>query len=326
MVLVTGATGHIGNVLTRELVSRGELVRALVLPGDDASMIECPGVEVVRGDIRDEDLVTKLCDDVEIVYHLAALISIMPTRAKLVREVNIGGTNNIIAACKRGNVKRLVYTGSIHAFAEPEIGGHIDENVPFNPIHTSGVYGKSKAEAAINVLTAAREGLDAVMLCPTGVIGPFDYKLSEMGNLVRVFAAGKLKVAVEGSFDFVDVRDVVEGELAAAELAHPGEVYILGGEVITVEEIVKFLSILSAIEMPKYFLKSSTARFLSYLTTLYYILADKKGYLTPYSVHTLTRNYTYSHEKAAKFLGYNPRPVRDSLRDSLNWLNEAGKI
>ncbi|HOI64707.1 MAG TPA: NAD-dependent epimerase/dehydratase family protein, partial [Mesotoga sp.] len=194
MILVTGSTGHVGNVLVKELVSQGESVRAIALPGEDVSMIDLPGVEILRGDIRDRDFVIAACKGIDTVYHLAALISIMPTMKKQVRDVNIGGTENVIHACKAQRVGRLIYTSSIHAFTELEPGSFIDENVPFNPARTSGVYGKSKAEAVLNVLTAAREGLNAVVLCPTGIIGPFDYRLSEMGNMIRLFASGKLRV------------------------------------------------------------------------------------------------------------------------------------
>ncbi len=212
MILVTGSTGHVGNVLVKELVNQGERVRAMALPGEDVSMIDLPGVEILRGDIRDRDFVIAACKEIDIVYHLAALISIMPTMKKQVRGVNIGGTENVIHACRVQRVEKLIYTSSIHAFTELEPGSLIDENVPFNPARTSGVYGKSKAEAVLSVLTAAREGLNAVVLCPTGIIGPFDYKLSEMGNMIRLFASGKLRVGIEGSFDFVDVRDVVSLE------------------------------------------------------------------------------------------------------------------
>ncbi|HPX22659.1 MAG TPA: NAD-dependent epimerase/dehydratase family protein, partial [Mesotoga sp.] len=109
MILVTGSTGHVGNVLVKELVNQGEGVRAIALPGEDVSMIDLPGVEILRGDIRDRGFVIAACEGMDTVYHLAALISIMPTMKKQVRGVNIGGTENVIHACKAQRVGRLIY-------------------------------------------------------------------------------------------------------------------------------------------------------------------------------------------------------------------------
>ena len=309
MILVTGSTGHVGNVLVRELVIKGETVRAVSLPGEDTSMIEQERVEILHGDIRDREFVVRACEGIDTVYHLAALISIMPNMKKKVRSVNVGGTENVIQACKVQRVGRMVYTSSIHAFTELEPGSMIDENVPFNPARTSGVYGKSKAEAVLSVLTAAREGLDAVVLCPTGIIGPFDYKLSEMGNMIRLFASGKLRVGIDGSFDFVDVRDVVSSEIAASKVAKPGEVYILGGERVTIQELTDMLHRITGRKKTYTFLKSTSAYVLSTLSTLYYMISKTKACFTPYTVHTLTRNYKYSHKKATKLLGHNPLTI-----------------
>ena len=326
MILVTGSTGHVGNVLVRELVSRGESVRAVALPGEDTSMIELEGVTILRGDIRDRDFVIEACEGIDTVYHLAALISIMPTDKKRVQSVNVGGTENVIRACKKQKVERMIYTSSIHAFTELEPGSVIDENVPFNPARTSGVYGKSKAEAVLNVLTAAREGLNAVVLCPTGIIGPFDYKLSEMGNMIRLFASGRLRVGVDGSFDFVDVRDVVRSEIEASAKAKPGEVYIIGGESVSIQELTDILHQITGKKRIGTFLKSTSAYVLSAFSTLYYMISKTKACFTPYTVHTLTRNYKYSHEKASKVLGHNPRRVSESLRDAVEWLSGYGTI
>ena len=326
MILVTGSTGHVGNVLVRELVIKGETVRAVALPGEDTSMIEQERVEILHGDIRDREFVVRVCEGIDTVYHLAALISIMPNMKKKVRSVNVGGTENVIHACKVQRVRRMIYTSSIHAFTELEPGSTIDENVPFNPARTSGVYGKSKAEAVLSVLTAAREGLDAVVLCPTGIIGPFDYKLSEMGNMIRLFASGKLRVGIDGSFDFVDVRDVVSSEIAASKVAKPGEVYILGGERVTIQELTDMLHRITGRKKTYTFLKSTSAYVLSTLSTLYYMISKTKACFTPYTVHTLTRNYKYSHKKATKLLGHNPRKVSESLRDAVEWLSRYGTI
>lgn len=129
MILVTGSTGHLGNVLVRFLVVSGKNVRAMVAPFEDTLPIKDLPVEIAKGDVRDEDFVQKVCRDVEVVYHLAAVISILGKK-RIVYDINVGGTENIIKACRKNNVGRLVYVSSIHAFSEPRSGSLIDESIP----------------------------------------------------------------------------------------------------------------------------------------------------------------------------------------------------
>jgi len=123
--------------------------------------------------------------------------------------VNVGGLRNVIAACRSAKVRRLVYTSSIHAIAEPPHGTMIDESQPFDPNRVLGDYARSKARATRLLLDEVRDGnLDAIICCPTGVIGPYDYDISNIGQLIMDFASGHLKSYVNGAYDFVDVRDV----------------------------------------------------------------------------------------------------------------------
>ncbi len=321
MILVTGATGRIGNVLVRRLVEMNQKVRIFCLPGDDVASIQLPCVEVYYGDIRDYASVETACEGVDLVYHLAALVSIMPGRSREIREVNVGGTINVLKACKAKNVERLVYTGSVHAFAEPKPGSTIDETAPYNPARTVGAYGKSKAEAALLVSTAAREGLDAVLVCPTGVIGPFDFRLSAMGSMFSMFIRGKLKMIIEGSFDFVDVRDVVEGQIAAAEMANRGDVFILGGEWTTMRGLLEKMARITGGNPVRGVMSSVPSYIVSGLSAFHAMLFRKTAVLTPYSVHTLTRNYRFSHEKASRLLNYRPRELEHTIKDTFDWLS-----
>ncbi len=320
MIFVTGATGHVGNVLVSELSNRGKSIRALALPGETVNHIKKPGVEIVRGDVRDRDLLTKYCKDVDAVFHLAAIISILPVNRKEIYDVNVGGVKNIIQACKKNHVARLIYTSSIHAFAEPEPGAVINESLPFNPTKTSGYYGKSKAEAALNVLAAVQSGLNAIIICPTGIIGPYDYKLSEMGNLIRLYLKDRLRMGIDGSFDFVDVRDIVEGEIKAAEELGKGEVIILGGQTLTIRKFLELLYEISGKIKIRRFLPKTAASILSLFSSLYYMVSKKKAALTPYAIHALTRNYKYSYDKAKNIIKYKPRSIKASLVDYLNWM------
>lgn len=320
MVLVTGATGHIGNVLVRRLIEKGEQVRVLIMPKDDIEPLNGLKVEIVEGDVRNLRDLLAACEGVDVVYHLAAIISIVPGRKKLIYDVNVGGVKNILKSVKEMKVKRLVYTSSVHAFSEPKAGSMINEKIPFDPSKTAGAYGKSKATAVLKVIKAVREDdLDAVILCPTGVIGPYDYKLSEMGKVISRYISGKLKIGIKGAFDFVDVRDVVEGEIAAAEKGKKGEVYILSGEQISMNALMKILKEITAKSGPVLSLPKYISGPISLFSALYSFALKRRALFTPYSVHTLTRYYTFSHEKAAKEFGYSSRPFRESIEDTVKW-------
>jgi dihydroflavonol-4-reductase len=330
VILVTGATGHIGNVLVRKLIQRGEKVRVLVLKNDDMKPLEGLKVEKVEGDVRNLEDVKRAVKGVETVYHLAAVISIGKGKKDLVRKVNVKGVENILKASKLFNVKRILYMSSVHAFAELPHGSFINESVPFDPKFTTGIYGKSKATAALKVLNATKSGLDVVIVCPTGVIGPYDYKGSEMGTMILKFLHEKLPVGIKGSFDFVDVRDVADGAIKACEKGKKGEAYILSGEKIEMDKMMEELRKITGKRGPLLMLGKRSATILSYFSLFKSVLMRKKAIFTPYSVHTLNVNYTFSHEKATKELGYHPRPIVESLQDTIKWFmnleNDAQKL
>jgi len=318
MILVTGATGHLGNVLVRGLVRMGEKVRAFVFPGDDIAPIEDLDVEIFYGDVRNEEDVKNAMEDVELVFHLAAVISITPWKKRLVYEVNVKGAENVLKAAVTESA-RMVYVSSVHAFAEPETGAMIDENTPINPELTTGTYGKSKAIATLRMMGAAREGADVVIVCPTGIIGPYDYKGSEMGRVFTKFLRGRLKVFVDGSFDFVDVRDVAEGLIKAAERGKTGEIYILGNRPVTIRKLVELLEEASGVPAPRVYLPTHLAWLISGVSVVFAALGSNRGVFTPYAVHTLTRNYAFSHEKVSRELGYHPRSLEETLHDTVEW-------
>jgi len=214
MWLVTGATGHVGNVLVRKLLKRGEKVRALILPGECRESIQGLNVEAVDGDVLNMDSLFQSMRGVHGVFHLAGVISIMPGPNPFVRKVNVDGTKNILRAAMESGVKKLIYTSSIHAIRRVE-DGVIDENVPYDMNNPYGAYDSSKAEATLDVLNAAHAGLEAVVACPTGVIGPYDFRGSMMGAVIHDAATAKPTLYVDGAYDFVDVRDVADGSVSS---------------------------------------------------------------------------------------------------------------
>jgi len=319
MNLVTGATGHIGNVLVRLLNERGEKVRAMIMPGEDPTPLNGLDVEIIEADVLDYQSLLIAFDQVEVVYHLAGIISILPGKDHMLHAVNVSGTRNALQAARSSGVRRLVYTSSIHALKRVPDGVLIDETVPFDIEHALSSYDSSKACASLDVLNAVQAGMDAVIVCPTGVIGPYDFRRSEMGQLILDCVEQKPMLYVDGAYDFVDVRDVAQGLILAADKGRCGESYILSGERIAVLDIIKIVQ--EILGRPLFSLKIpfSLARLAANLTPQYYRLTHAKPRFTSYSLATITSNSFISHSKANLELGYHPRPLRESLSDTVKW-------
>jgi len=318
MDLVTGAAGHIGNVLVRELLASGVAVRALVLPGEDLQSLQGLAIEKVEGNILDLPSLLHAMQGIENVYHLAGVISILPGRDELVRKVNIQGTHNVLQAARQVGVRRVLYTSSIHALSR-DCSGVIDEKVPFDANNPAGEYDRSKAEASLAVLQAVRSGLDAVIVCPTGVIGPHDYRDSEMGGLLRDLMKRKVHWLVEGGYDFVDVRDVANGMLKAMHKGRKGEVYILSGEQINVRQLKETVQRTMGFVTPGIQVPLGLVRFISHFTPLYYRLTGQTPKLTEYSLETICSNFNISSAKAKRELGYTSRPLAKTIADTIHW-------
>ncbi|MBN2084648.1 MAG: SDR family oxidoreductase [Anaerolineales bacterium] len=326
MNLVTGATGHIGNVLVRKLLAAGQSVRVLIFPGEDTLPLQDMLLEMVTGDVLDPLSLRKAMQGVKRVFHLAGLISILPGRSRIVHRVNVEGTKNIIAEARQAGVERLIYTSSIHAIHRAPQGIQIDEQLPFDPENTTGEYDRSKAEASLAVLEAVREGLDSVILCPTGVIGPNDYRRSELGQLILDCVDLKTQFYVDGAYDFVDVRDVAEGIMKAAEKGRSGETYILSGERLTVRRIIDILWDLTGRRFARIYIPFSLARFAARFTPLLYLHRKVKPRFTSYSLETLRSNADISHAKATAELGYHPRRLLETITDTVEWFRKNRRL
>jgi dihydroflavonol-4-reductase len=324
MWLVTGSTGHVGNVLARKLLERGEKVRAMILPGECRESISGLDVETVEGNVLNVDSVFKAMRGIHGVFHLAGVISIMPGTNPFVRKVNVEGTRNVLHAAKESGIKKLVYTSSIHAIQRVE-EGVIDENVPYDMNNPYGAYDRSKAEATLEVLRAANSGLEAVVACPTGVIGPFDFRGSMMGSLIHDAAVAKPTLYVDGAYDFVDVRDVAEGLISAAENGKRGESYILSGQKISVRYLLETIREITGRNFFQMRIPFDLAKFAALFTPTYYKLAHATPRFTPYSLEVLKSNSNISHAKATHQLGYSPRTLYESLKDTVKWFLDKKK-
>jgi len=327
MIVVTGATGHIGNVLVRQLTAEGKTVRALVMPDDDLRPLSGLDVETVSGDVTDLASLESAFTGADIVFHLAGIVTIMPGMAKLLERVNVGGMRNVAAACRTTGVRRLIYTSSVHAIAEPPLGTAIDESQPFDPDRVLGDYARSKARATLLLLDeVARGGLDAVICCPTGVIGPGDYGISNIGQLIVDFASGQLKSYVSGAYDFVDVRDVNRGLVLAAEKGLTGRHYIFSGDQVQVLELMKELERDIGYPAPTFRIPPAIARAAGVLASVYYRLLRRRPVFTAYSIDVLRSNSQVSSARARQELGFTSRPWQESIRDQVEWFRAEAML
>ena len=324
-VVVTGGTGHIGNVLVRLLVSSGNDVRVVVPPREDIAPLGELPVEVVEADVRSTDSLREAFGGCDTVYHLAGIVSIWPGDGELLHQINVLGTRNVVNACLETGVRRLVYTSSIHALAEPPWGITINESCAYDPNRVIGEYARSKARATMEILEASRKGLDAVIACPTGVIGPYDFRLSEMGRLVLTVMNSKLKAYVDGAYDFVDVRDVARGLVLVCREGLSGESYILSGEQVTIRDLLMMLEDITGVKAPSFRIPASLARSVGRLASLWHRLTNAKPLFTEYSIQVLASNSVITSEKARHELGYSSRPISESLRDAAEWFRMTGK-
>jgi dihydroflavonol-4-reductase len=322
MILVTGAAGHLGNVLVRKLLEGGQQVRVLILPGEDCRSLDGLEVERIQGNILDPASLIPAFSGVKLVFHMAALVSLMESQASILQKVNVEGTFNVIRAAVDAGVKRLVYTSSIHALARPPAGVVIDESQPFDINNTAGPYDRTKALASMIVQTATSAGMDAVIVCPTGVIGPYDFRRSEMGSMILEWMEKRISFLVKGGFDFVDVRDVAQGHILAAQTGRSGETYILGGEQIGVTQLRDRVQKLSGFHTPAILLSSRAANFSAWFAEKYYQFSHSRPRFTRYSLETLLSNSPISSQKAILELGYAPRSLAESLADTVAWWQE----
>ncbi len=315
MQLVTGATGHIGNVLVRQLLARGEKVRALVRPGKTPLALQDLEVEIVPGDILDPDSLVRALDGVDVVYHLAARIRLAPDPET--ERVNLAGTRHLLAAARRTGVRRFVYASTIYAMRLPE-QGLVDESLPFDPVHARGAYDRSKAAASLEVQQAAAGGLDALLVCPTAVTGPYDFQRSEAGRGILYHLPPGIKFTVDGAYDFVDVRDVAQGLIAAAERGLRGETYILGGDRLTVREVAETIWEAAGGWHVGVHLPGWVADLAASVLPLF----TDDPLVTPYSLAAIRSNSHISHARAARELGFRPRPARLAIVDAVRWWQE----
>jgi len=321
MILVTGATGHLGNVLVRELISSGEKVRALIPPGGPLLSIEGMPVEIIFGDILNRDQLKKAMHEVKTVFNLAGIIAIRPGMEDLMWKVNVEGARNVAEVALESRIERLVHVSSVHAFRRERHGITIDEKTPLALESQIGSYDRTKAEGTKAVLEVVEKGLDAVIACPSGIIGSHDYLESEMGQTLVSFASRKLDILVDGAYDFVDVRDVARGLIQARDKGISGEIYILSGTRVTISDLHRMAQKTAGIISPRIVVPMKLAMLATILIQKISFLLKTNSRYTVYALQTLVDNSVFSYQKAWHDLEYKPRPLAEAVSDFLKWWN-----
>ncbi len=325
--LVTGAAGHLGSVVLIQLIKEGKTTRALALPMEE-NIPE--NTDIYFGDVRDKETIRPCFKNLNgrelVVIHCAGIVSIASKFNKTVYDVNVTGTKNVVDLCKEYNVSKLVYVSSVHAIPEKPEGTVITEITDFSPHKVVGGYAKTKAEATSYVLDAAKQGLNTCVVHPSGIIGPNDYGRGHITTLVIDYYKRRLTSGVNGGYDFVDVRDVAYGIIAACDKGRHGECYILSNKFFAVSEILDMLHEITGkrkinIYLPLWLVKATAP-----LSELYYKILRQQPLFTPYSIYTLNSNAMFSHQKATYELGYSTRDMKETLIDTVNWLKMNNRI
>ena len=330
--LVTGAAGFLGGTICRQLIERGEDVRAFVLPGDPAMKYVPQEAEIVEGDLTDMASLEKLFAVEEgtetIVLHIASIVTVNPDYSSKVMEVNVDGTKNIIRLClNHPECKKLVYCSSTGAIPEAAMGKAIKEVRRFDPDEVVGCYSRSKAMASQAVLDAVHEqGLNACIVHPSGIMGPEDYAIGETtGTLIKIIK-GEMPAGIDGSFNLCDVRDLAAGTIAAADKGKAGECYILANEPVSFRDFSRMVSDEAGCKKVGMFLPIWAANMMGGMMEKQAKKKGTKPMMTRFSVYNLARNNQFDSTKAIRELGYSTRSYRDTIHDEIQWLKETGKI
>lgn len=320
MIVVTGATGHIGNVVVRKLIQRGETVRALSQSKKSEAALHGLPCERRYGKLDDMDFLLDVFKGASAVLHLAGFISIMPGNKATLQEVNVNGTRNVLQACRQLGTPRLVYASSTHALREIPPGVPMYEGLETDWLAANGDYARSKIQATLSVFEAAQNGLDAVVVYPSGVLGPFDFKPSESGSRIRQILKGSLRFRVDGAYNFVDVRDVANGILAALDKGKQGEGYTLSGSPVSVKAFFDMAARSggqSRLILPvPWSLAYGAAVVVEQVAKPLGIVPS----FTTYALRVLKTNADIRHDKAGETLGYRSRPIRETFDDHAKWL------
>jgi dihydroflavonol-4-reductase len=322
---VTGATGFLGSHVARQLIDRGAELRLLVRPTSKLDNITDLPSERVVGDLRDADSLRRGMSGCEYVFHVAADYRLWARNGQELYQSNVEGTRNILAAARDSKVRRVIYTSSVATMGFGNNGLMTDEKSPVSLQNMIGDYKRSKFMAERLVLDAGQNGQDVVMVNPTTPIGERDIKPTPTGQIVVDFLKRKFPAYVDTGLNLVDVIDCAEGHLQAMEKARPGERYILGGENLTLKQILDKLGAITGLPSPKVKVPYGVALAAGvWGSVVVGGMLKREPRATIEAVQMSRKKMFVTSDKAERELGWNPRPVDDALRRAVEWFKANG--
>jgi dihydroflavonol-4-reductase len=323
---VTGGTGFIGASVVRVLLERGVGVRALCRVGSDRRNLEGLDVEIVEGDLRDLHSLQRGIEGCELVFHAGALYSFWVRPAGLIYEVNIDGTRNVFDAAADVGVERIVYTSSVAALGLHEDGTPADETTETSLDQIPGDYKKTKYLAEQVALDYAKE-LPIVIVNPSFPVGPRDVKPTPTGQTILDFLNRKMPAYIETGMNVVDVEDCALGHWLAAEKGRIGERYILGGENVTMKEMLDLLADITGLPAPRVRVPYRPILALSYLNAGFCRIFPRiTPRMTPETIRMSSHCMYFDPAKAVRELGFPQTPARDALAKAVEWFRENGYV
>jgi len=322
---VTGATGFLGSHVARQLLARGAELRLLVRPTSRTDNIDDLAAERVVGDLRDPESLRKGMVGCEFVFHVAADYRLWALNRQELYDSNVEGTRNILQAARDTGVRRVIYTSSVATMGFGNNGRLTDESTPVTISNMIGDYKRSKFMAERLAIEAGQAGQNVVMVNPTTPIGERDIKPTPTGRIVVDFLRRKFPAYVDTGLNLVDVVDCAEGHLLAMDKAVPGERYILGGENLTLKQILDKLAAITGLSSPKVKLPYAMAYATGIVDTLVSgTIRKREPRVTLDSVRMGRKRMFVTSAKAERELGWNPRPVDDALRRAVEWFQANG--
>lgn len=321
-VLVTGATGFIGWHVARKLLARGHSVRALARPGSKVRELE---VETVTGDLRDAKSLERAVAGCGTIFHVAADYRLWAKHPNELFQSNVEGTRNLLTAARSAGVDRVVYTSTVGCIGVPG-GGVGDEDRPVGLDEMTGIYKRSKFQAEQVALEFARDGLPVVVVNPTAPVGDHDFKPTPTGRIILDFLSGRMPAFVDTGLNVVDVGDIAEGHLLAAEKGRVGERYILGCDNLTLEQILKRLASISGRNAPRVRIPYAVAYLAGLASTGWANLTGREPRAPIDAVRMARKKMFVSSEKARRELGWNPQPVEGALTRAVEWFRANGYV
>lgn len=322
MIAITGASGLVGGNLVRALLAQGQSVRALI--HRDHRALDDLKVETVSADLTDPASLERAFDGAQVVYHLASSISIRMDNWDELQRVNVAGTQNVVEACLRCGVEKLVYFSSIHAYQQEPFDLPLDEDRPLLTDERVPPYERSKAAAELIARQAPERGLATVILIPTAILGPYDFRPSYLGQALRLLARGRIPALVHGGYDWVDVRDVVAGAMQAERQGRSGNRYILSGHWHSLRGLAQVTATITGRSAPHFVVPIWLAELFQPVMARLAQLNGSQPIYTKAMLNAMRSNRQISHARATRDLDYKPRPFEQTLKDTLDWFAEQG--